>query len=166
MKMTILLEQWPYRMAWVLVLVEKYEREKVMNDNRTDETGDSIIDIMKNISAKENEISLKKVYKYVVQNLIHASDDEESKLLRDDDPVAFLELLSEGGEDSMLTIKDVGYIDVMKSLRTCCYNLPKYLLAQVSAELDKYILYIKRGDSNNLTWFVTFRKKSKVFENF
>ena len=136
-----------------------------MNDNRTDETGDSIIDIMKNISAKENEISLKKVYKFVVQNLIHASDDGGSKLLCDGDSLIFLQLLSEGGEDSMLTIKDVGYIDVMKSLRTCCYNLPKYLLAQVSAELDKYILYIKRGDSNNLTWFVTFRKKSKVFES-
>ena len=162
MKMTILLEQWPYRMAWVLVLVERFEREKVMNDNRTDETGDSIIDIMKYISAKENEISLKKVYKYVVQNLIHASDDEESKLLRDDDPVVFLELLSEGGEDSMLTIKDVGSIDGMKgSLRACCYNLPKYLLAQVSAELDKYILYIENNDSN---WYVSFKKKSCVFE--
>ena len=104
---------------------------------------------------------MKKVYKYVVQNLIHASDDEDSKLSRDGNPRVFLQLLSEGGKDSMLTIKDVGCIDVMKSLRTCCYNLPKYLLAQVSVELDKFILYIESNDSK---WYVSFKKKSSVLE--
>ena len=162
LKMTILLEQWPYRMAWVLVLVERYEPVKDMNENRTDETGDSLMDIMKNISENEDEVSLKKVYKYVVQKLIHASDDEDSKLLLDGDSVVFFRFLSEGGEDSMLNIKDVGCIDVMKvSLRAWCYNLPKYLLAQVSAKLDKYLLYIESNDSN---WYVSFKKKSSVFE--
>ena len=121
-----------------------------------------MINIMDKISKKENEISLDKVYEHVVQNLIHASDDEDSKLLNDGDPLVFLQLLSESGEDSLLTIKDVGSVDVMKvSLRMCCYNLPKYLLAQVSAELDKYILYIENNDSN---WYVLFKKKSSVFE--
>ena len=166
MKMTMLLEQWPYRMAWILVLVERYEREKVMNENLTNETGDSIVDIINNISEKEDEISLNKVYKHVGQNLIHASDNKDCKLLNDGDPLVFLQLLSESGEDSLLTIKDVGSVDVLReagiySLRQFCYNLPKYKIAQVSAELDKYLLYIERNDSN---WYVSFKKKSNVFE--
>lgn len=101
-----------------------------------------------------------------MQNLIHASDNEDSNLLNDGDPLVFLQLLLESGEDSLLTIKDVGSVDGLRetgiySLRQFCYNLPKYKLAQVSAELDKYLLFIKRIDSN---WYVSFKKKSSVFE--
>ena len=76
LKITILIEQWPSLMTWILVLVDLYEREKLMIGESMNNSRYGIIAIMKKISENEDDISLSKIFKHIAQTLIHTSDDQ------------------------------------------------------------------------------------------
>ena len=147
-------------MTWNLVLVDLYERVKLMIGESMNNARYGKIVIMKKISENEDVISLCKIFKHIAQTLIHTSDDQQSKLQNDGDPLTFMQLLSESKGDSLLTIKDLLKETGILSLRSCCYNLPGYKVAQVTVEIDKLLLYINNGEGNESNWFVSLRKKS------
>lgn len=134
LKMTILFEQWPYRMAWILVIVKNIQQEKSLQDKwegavakagvdrilqqkemleyqrPSDPIGNNLTSIVARLSKLKRErgvlhLPILQVYHQLVQSLIHSPENSHIHLQRDGDPQAFEILLAE--PDALLVMKDL-----------------------------------------------------------
>ena len=183
--MTILLEQWPHRMAYIFVVLEIYERRNLIN-GQTDvsifgsnvlETGGTIVSILDKIAKNEkistgDDESIFLLYKHLIQVLMFSSDDNSSQLHRDGDARRFEDLLLESGIDQpILTVKDIGCSQSSLKenvLSPFSFNLPKYMTAKVNVDMSKIIIIIRENTrvyNMKQGWYVTFEKKKVFFDN-
>ena len=133
MKMIILFEQWPYRMAWLIVIVQNLQQElslKERNRNNGNPIGNNLTSIILNLFQKEKEeeitaLPLIHVYYQLVQTLIHSPEEARAELQRDRDPRGSEILLAES--DALLVTKDIASISCggvsSGTLRPYLFNL-------------------------------------------
>jgi Leucine-rich repeat (LRR) protein len=134
LKLIILLEQWPYRMAWMLIIVENLQKEnRIIQNHKNNKRrqdylkSQSLMKILHEVdSNRENngtslhildclDYPLLEVYHLLVQGLMHSPNDAHIQLQRDADPQLFEMLLSEPSESepsesepsAILTMKDL-----------------------------------------------------------
>ena len=189
LKFTILLEQWPYRMAWMLLIVENYQQELEIRNlkgqgSSCSSIGESISSLVGTLLTREEDISsdqqyqelpLIKIYEHIVQVLVHSSHDAAIQLQRDGDPQVFEQMLLDDGEHK-LRLKDISLPDQgsgKHSLRPYGFNLQRHTIEKVSVELENCTLHSvglqndagNDGTLNSLEWHAAFKKKSEAFDN-
>jgi hypothetical protein len=171
LKFTIVLEQWPYRMAWMLLVVENLQQElDIKNRTRAHtskarrssiEIGESLTSLFKKIlgnsglsgieeedHTKYLDLSLIDIYDHLVQVLMHSSDDSAIQLQRDGDPQVFEQILLDDDEDSyFLMLKDIGLTGKKgceNSLRPYAFNLQRHMVEKVSVEIENHMLVSRK----------------------
>lgn len=183
LKFTILLEQWPCRMAWMMLVVENLHQQieiRVLEENSEDLTssiGKCLISLFESkVSGKItreycNNISLVEIYRRVVYVLIHASNDATEELHRDGDPQDFEMILLEDNSD--LKLKDIalpGQSGCEGTLRPYSFNLQRHMVENAAIEFEKLMLVstqdgkVMSTNSGENDWFASYKKKSKFFE--
>merc|ERR1719491_2098313 len=99
LQFTILLEQWPCRMSWILLIVENFEEEPLNEGDEVPEIGESLRSIFEKLLKKDDtnysNCPLIEIYRLIVKVLIHSSIDSENQLSRDGDPQIFEKILGE-----------------------------------------------------------------------
>jgi len=189
LKFIILSEQWPYRMAWMLIIVENLQQEhRIIQNHKNDEKEQEHLrkqSLMKILDeADSNRInndkplnihdcldySLLKVYHLLVQGLMHSPDDANVQLQRDADPQLFEMLLSEPSAESepsaILKMKDLaidgGEGTPSDTLRPFAFNIQRHMTEKVQNYYDSCKVHVRRTSRENAT-FGAFEKKSKYF---
>jgi len=179
MKVIILCEQWPYRMAWLFVVVDNFRKEKKKIGEPHDD-GESIVSIIQDISkgVSKGEGGTTKsgddvnpplivVYRRIVNVLIHSPDDAKLQLQRDGDPYLFDMLLSERTADSELKIKDVAALSndpwTKKSLRPFIFNLQRHMIEKTQVQIDKCILHFNSDSDSKDKTFLEYEMKCEKF---
>ncbi len=176
LKFTILLEQWPYRMAWTLLVVENIQQEiytqelirngKVRQRISSDAIGENLISLVARLTGQsiptndsvtqENclDIPLIHIYDRFVQVLIHSSDDAAIQLQRDGDPQVFEHILLDGGEVDDLKFRDIGLREIKgceRTLRRYAFNLQTHMIEKVSVEIENLSLFSRKSKSTSET---------------
>jgi len=172
LKLTILMEQWPYRMAWIWIFVEKLHQEiEIKNDLDENQAfsnmgiSESLISRLISITTSAIErqnpkssisfenfhnVPLFKIYRHMIQVLIHASEAFTIELQRDGDPQVFEQILLEGN-DSKLTVSDIAPPDQLSceniTLRPYSFNLQRHTVEKVSAVFENYMRISRKDDS-------------------
>ncbi len=188
LKLTILLEQWPYRMSWMLIMVENMQQEiRIIKNHKYDKNEQeflrkqSLVQILdKADNNRENrkaltimdclDYPLLKVYRLLVQGLMHSPDDAHVQLQRDSDPQVFEMLLSEPSESepsAMMKMKDLA-VDgeegtPIDTLRPFAFNIQAHMTEKVQHYFDICKLHIHSNTGENER-FGAFEKKSKYFD--
>jgi len=175
LKLIILCEQWPYRMAWLFVVVDNFHKEGIMN-GETNDSVVSVFSIIKEIPDDSEEIGksgdglnipLFKIYRLIVKVLIHSPDDAKIQLQRDGDPYLFDMLLSDGKDSSELKIKDVAAFSDEKfnedtvnedTVRPFIFNLQRHLIEKAQVQIDNCVLYFDSEDNT-----LKYQMKSEKF---
>jgi len=173
LKLTILLEQWPYRMAWILLIVENLQQEKNITENYDEglhlTNGKTLTSLVDSILEKESiaktkheELPLIFIYRYLVSVLMHSSDDSAIYLQRDEDAQMFEQILLHDQSNKM-TVKDISLSNedgCEDTLRPYAFNLQRHTVEKVGTEMENLILF-KKMISNGNTWYVAFEKKNE-----
>ena len=163
MKSTVLLEQWPYRMAWMLLVVENLQQKienmdirRVVEVQRESPSGsgsiigESLISVFEKIMDKQNisfedcqHLPLFEVYYRVVEALIHSSHDSSVQLQRDGDPQMFEQILL-NDEDSNLKLKHLALLgsgdqdSSADTFRPYAFNLQRHMVEKVSVDMETF----------------------------
>ena len=173
LKLIILCEQWPYRMAWLFVVVDNSSKEITIKQKTL--YGESISSIMTGISEdSEKNVGesgdgiyppLINIYCHIVKVLIHSPDDAKIQLQRDGDPYLFEKLLSEGKEGkagSELKIKDVSAFSdkefTLNALRPFIFNIQRHMTEKAQVQIDNCILHFNSEDKT-----LEYEMKSEKF---
>ena len=179
LKFTILLEQWPYRMAWMLLVVENLQQEiEIIESDKGlvfSSIGESLMSLIERMLRMQDltmeqyqDLPLIKVYHHFVQVLMHSSDDSAIQLLRDGDPQVFEQILLDDGE-SKLKLKDIslpGKQGCEDTLRPYAFNLQRHTVEKVAVEIDNCMLVSRKdGKIENIRskkddWFASYKKSS------
>jgi hypothetical protein len=161
MKMIILFEQWPYRMAWLMVIVENIQQEISLKQRTNSEKGNPIgknlTSIISTVFGKEKEedimaLPLLDVYYRLVQTLIHSPTNAEIELLRDGDAQVFEILLAESV--AQLQMKDIASIScgrkdnpgLERSIRPYIFNLQMHMVDKVEKYVDNCMVHVARDN--------------------
>ena len=187
MKFTILLEQWPYRMAWMLLIMENIEQEigirdiaQIQGNLSSSPIGASLISVFEKFLNGRNdnsdplsiadchEIPLFNVYNHVVRVLIHSSDDASVRLQRDGDAQLFEQILMEDG-GSVLKVKDITLQASDDTLRPYAFNLQRHTVEKVAVEIENCVLIVKENETgqpgnDQHNWYAAYEKRSSVFD--
>jgi len=171
LKLIILFEQWPYRMAWLMVIVENLQREKSIrvdvekegSQHQSYSADENTIAIIKRLTGETAEefdlsdcleLSLLDVYHTLVQGLIYSPERSFAELQRDGDPQVFEMMLAESTNDSAtLKMKDIaipGKADSKESLRPFAFNLQRHVLEKVQCYLDNCKLEAVEKNKDNV----------------
>jgi hypothetical protein len=185
LKLTILLEQWPYRMSWMLIIVENMQQQiRIINNHKDDEKkqerlrNQSIVKLLDNAgdnkgSSREAltiedcfDYPLLEVYHLLVQGLMHSPDDAHAQLQRDADPQVFEMLLSE--PSAIMKMKDLAPAGAevgipSDTLRPFAYNIQKHMTEKAQRYFDNCMLHVQSTNGEN-SRFGAFEKKSNYFE--
>ena len=159
LKFLVLTEQWPYRMAWLMIIVENLQQEKGFENRENQylpgDSGKSIKHILRMLCKNENDdllldLPLLDVYQSVVYGLMHSPPDADIQVQRDEDPQIFVQLLSDNESGSRLLLKDIALFEennsvTLDSLRPYMFNLPRHMVEKVSIHLENCVLQVK-GD--------------------
>ena len=138
LQFTILLEQWPCRMSWMLLVVEKFWQE-LSRGYESPEIGESLTFIFKNLlnnndtgGTNGSNYPLVKIYRRIVKVLIHSSNDSENQLLRDGDPRVFEEILANCEKGNIrLAVNDILPLERCKySLKHFAFGLPRHMISE------------------------------------
>ena len=184
LKFSILLEQWPYRMSWMLLVVENLQQEmEIIESDKAlvfSSIGESLMSLIERMLRMQDltmeqyqDLPLIKVYHHLVQVLMHSSDDSAIQLQRDGDPQVFEQILLDDGE-SKLKLKDVslpGKQGCEDTLRQDAFNLQRHTVEKVAVEIDNCMLVSRKdGKIENIQskkddWFASsYKKKSSFFD--
>lgn len=188
LKLTILLEQWPYRMSWMLIMVENMQQQnRIIQNHKNDEKKQerlrkqSLVNLLAKADHNEErtkaltimdclDYPLLEVYHLLVQGLMHSPDDAHVQLQRDADPQVFEMLLSEPSESepsAILKMKDLAPEGAEgtppDTLRPFTFNIQKHMTDRVQRSFDNCMLHVQSTDGEN-SRFGAFQKKSNYFE--
>lgn len=185
LKFTILSEQWPYRIAWLILVVDNLKKEIEIRDLEEEHNypsiGKSFISLFERIAEGKKEkisfadcqnISLVKVYRYVVRILIHSSDDSASQLQRDGDSQIFEQIMLDDKE-AVLKVEDIVLPDqkgCVNTLRPYAFNIQQHLVEKIAAEFENCMLVAQKGGnidslaSKKDNWFTLCKKRPIFFE--
>jgi Leucine-rich repeat (LRR) protein len=176
LKLIILCEQWPYRMAWFLVVAENIQQEKSLQDQRCIESQNPVGDTLTNIISKSlvgrvpekgiMDLPLLTVYHNLVQSVIHSPETADSLLQRDGDPQVFEILLAK--LDAQLRLKDVAsssssYDSTPQStVRPYLFNLQMHMTDKIQNYIDNCMVHLVENKSNKMN-HVVYQKKPDFF---
>jgi hypothetical protein len=172
LKLIILCEQWPYRMAWFLVVAENIQQEKSLQDQLPQNPiGDSLSNILSKssgVAVKDiMDLPLLTVYHNLVQSVIHSPETAESLLQRDGDPQVFEILLAK--PDAPLKLKDVAssssaYDSTSQTttVRPYLFNMQMYMTDKVQNYVDNCMVHLVENKSKKMNHAV-YQKKPDFF---
>ncbi len=172
LKMVILVEQWPYRMAWLLQLIEDVNQMSFhsVEDSRMNRFleecfgrdqvrhGESWWDVICRVGILE-------VYRRVVCELLMSNVDSSNMGTTDSDPQLFEGLLLCNGHDEQssseeqyaITIHDLRPLGCNMEggedetcLRSYMFNMPQGITDKVSLMMSKAMINYVRKDSSNI----------------
>ena len=166
LKLIILLEQWPYRMAWLLLVVENIQQEFEMKANEPNTTserlniGDTFISLIAKTfgSSKSHsmegceDLALFDIYDHFVQVLMHSSPDSVEQLQRDGDPQVFEQMLLHGDAALTLKLKDISTPEKkggssQDTLRRYVFNLQTHTIEKVALEVENCLLVFNHEET-------------------
>ena len=162
LKMIILLEQWPYRMAWLLQIIEDINQISTHSVEDTTmyqfleeclgrrEDGKSLWDMICGVGILE-------VYRRIVRKLLLMSNVDSSNLVhpsnmitKDSDPQLFEGLLQCNGHDEepyAITVQDLRPLgcnmeggEYETCLRSYMFNMPQAITDKVSVMMNKALM--------------------------
>ena len=175
LKLVILFEQWPYRMAWFLVIVENIQQERLLQDQDRsivshNPIGDTLTNIISRLAGVPDkdimDLPLVHVYHLLVQSLIHSPETASIQLQRDSDPQVFEILLAESV--TPLKLKDVassssGYDSALQStVRPYLFNLQMHMTDMIQNYVDNCLLHLVENKSKKMSYGV-YQKKPDFF---
>ena len=186
MKVIILFEQWPYRMAWLMVIVENVqqelslEKELKSNGNPIGKNMISIIsELFPAVKRDENlimSLPLLDVYYRLVQTLIHSPINASVELQRDGDAQVFEILLAESGI-AQLEMRDIASIScggsegnqvLERSIRPYVFNLQMHMIDKVEKYVDNGMVHVAKDTNQHqgLQFGVYEPKKSFFHQDY
>ena len=156
LQFTILLEQWPCRMSWILLIVENFEQEPLNEGDEVPEIGESLRSIFKKLLKKDDtnysDCPLIEIYRLIVKVLIHSSIDSENQLSRDGDPQIFEKILGEVCEGKRLVVNDISRTDTSPadtergeySLKQYAFSLPRHEIkkGKIFSIINEHVMVI------------------------
>jgi hypothetical protein len=173
MKMIILFEQWPYRMAWLMVIVENVQQElslkKETNRENGNPIGKTLTSIISDVFGRRTEegdfmelqeeeimaLPLLDVYYRLVQTMIYSPPNASVELQRDGDAQVFELLLAES--DAQLFVSDIasiscsreGNLGLERSIRPYVFNLQMHMIDKVEKYVDNCLVHVAKDDDQH-----------------
>ena len=177
-KIIILAEIWPCRLAWLLQIAEDALQEK-QRQFRSKKVGMLMNELVIKIHGDPKEsatledavrgLSLTKVYDEVVSVLMYSPVDVNTALCRDGDPQLFELRLEERDEyrGHELTLADLIPLDYQPSferptLRPYLFNMERYMLEKTSRYMQDIIIHYDDGGVNGKS--LMYERKSSCFD--
>jgi hypothetical protein len=171
LKMVILLEQWPYRMAWLLQLIEDVEQMSThsVEDSRMKRFLQECLG--RKVRPDEScwdmicRLGILEVYRRIVCELSMSNLDSSNMGTIDSDPQLFEGLLQCNGHDEQsssegsyaITVHDLRTLgcnmegrEYETCLRSYMFNMPQGITDKVSLMMSKAMINYVRKDSSNI----------------
>ena len=179
LQMLILVEFWPYRLSWLMQVVEDAGQCDDMKDCMVStpmNTAAPVLDMdvllrkiaTTSIQQTANEptnlfhsISLLDIYTKLVKNLIHSPANAKKMLSRDCDPQLFEQLLGDRGPaknvENQLNMSDLllpdqceKLMDGVTTIRPFLFNMPRHMTETASSCLDNLVLFYQEDNGQAL----------------